>query len=155
MQIIFGLKMDKNHHKNKLMQIVEKIKKSLPLRSYVQPRKVKFLIRVLHFLNFFGIFSTLLGPMSVMSDASTPSNGGKQELMDYANQVSSHLPPLDGVGLSDMIDIDQDLHVYLFLGKVPTYTVFYVIKKTLDCDFIQDLTPFCVKFCRKFQLTCM
>ena len=43
--------------------------------------------------------------MSIMSDGSTPSNGGKWELMSYVQQVSSYLPPLGGVGASDMIDI--------------------------------------------------
>ena len=40
-----------------------------------------------------------------MSDAPTPTNGGKWELMSYVQQVSSHLPPLGGVSASDMIDI--------------------------------------------------
>ena len=43
--------------------------------------------------------------MFIMSDAPTPPNGGKWELMSYVQQVSSHLPPLGGVGASDMIDI--------------------------------------------------
>ena len=46
--------------------------------------------------------------MSIMSDGPTPSNGGKWELMHYVHWVSSHLPPLAGVGASDMIDIDFD-----------------------------------------------
>ena len=32
-------------------------------------------------------------------------DGGKWELMSYVQWVSSHLPPLGGVGASDMIDI--------------------------------------------------
>ena len=46
-----------------------------------------------------------LEAMSIMSDRLTPSNGGKWELMHYVQWVSSHLPPLDGVDPSDMIDI--------------------------------------------------
>ena len=43
-----------------------------------------------------------------MSDAPTPPNGGKWELMSYVQKVSSHLPQLGGVGASDMIDIVRD-----------------------------------------------
>ena len=43
--------------------------------------------------------------MSIMSDAPTPPNGGKWELMSYVQKVSSHLPQIGGVGASDMIDI--------------------------------------------------
>ena len=43
--------------------------------------------------------------MSIVSDTPTPPNGGKWELMSYVQYVSSHLPPLGGVGASDMIDI--------------------------------------------------
>ena len=44
--------------------------------------------------------------MSIMFNAPTPPNGGKWELMSYVQYVtSSHLPPLDGVDASDMIDI--------------------------------------------------
>ena len=43
--------------------------------------------------------------VSIVSDASTPSNGGKWELMHYFHKVSSYLPPLDGGGASDMIEI--------------------------------------------------
>ena len=43
--------------------------------------------------------------MSIMSDAPTSPNGGKWELMPYVQLVNSHLPPLGGVGASDMIDI--------------------------------------------------
>ena len=45
--------------------------------------------------------------MSIMSDAPTPPNGGKWELMSYFQQVSTHLPPLGGVCASDMMDIDK------------------------------------------------
>ena len=41
----------------------------------------------------------------MMSNGPTTSNGGKWELMHYVFLVSSHLPPLGGVGASDMIDI--------------------------------------------------
>ena len=40
-----------------------------------------------------------------MSDAPTPPNGGKWELMSYVQYVSSHLLLLGGVGAFDMIDI--------------------------------------------------
>ena len=53
----------------------------------------------------FVYFFQLLKQMSIMSDARTPPNGGKWELMLDANYVSSHLPPLGGVRGSDMIDI--------------------------------------------------
>ena len=43
--------------------------------------------------------------MSIMSDRSTPSNGGKWDLICYVQWVSSHLPPLDVIDPSDMIDI--------------------------------------------------
>ena len=43
--------------------------------------------------------------MSIISDAPTPPNGGKWKLMSYVQYVSFHLPPLGGVGPSDMIDI--------------------------------------------------
>ena len=39
---------------------------------------------------------------SVMSDALTPSNGGKWEIMHYVHLVSSHLQPLGGVGVYDI-----------------------------------------------------
>ena len=43
--------------------------------------------------------------MSIMSDAPTPPNGGKWELTYWTQNISSHLPPLGGVGAFDMIDI--------------------------------------------------
>ena len=45
------------------------------------------------------------------SDASAASNGGKQELMHYVHQVSSHLPPLDGADASDTIDTGNTLNI--------------------------------------------
>ena len=51
------------------------------------------------------VIQGLLNAMSIMSDGSTPSNGGKWELMHYVHKVSSYLPPLDGGCASDMIDI--------------------------------------------------
>ena len=45
--------------------------------------------------------------MFIMSDGSTPSNGGKWELTYWTQCISFHLPPLDGVDPSDMIDIGQ------------------------------------------------
>ena len=47
----------------------------------------------------------IFSPMSIMSDKLTPSNGDKWELMHYVLWVSSYLPPLGGVGASDMIEI--------------------------------------------------
>ena len=52
--------------------------------------------------------------MSIVSDASTPSNGGKQELMHYVHWVSSHLPPLDTADASDTIDTGVKLGLILF-----------------------------------------
>jgi hypothetical protein len=43
--------------------------------------------------------------MSMMSDAPTPPNGGKWELTYWRYDISFYLPPLGGVGASDMIDI--------------------------------------------------
>ena len=43
-----------------------------------------------------------------MLDASTLSNGGKQELMHYIHYISSCSPPLDGVDTSDMIDTGRE-----------------------------------------------
>ena len=54
------------------------------------------------------------------SDASAASSGGKQELMHNLHQVSSHLPPLDGVNASDMIDNGRNIVTYNYvkIGKV-------------------------------------
>ena len=66
-----------------------------------------------------------------MSDGPTPSNGGKWELMHYVHKVSSHLPPLGGVGASDMIGIAIE-HIpgyqagcwnILIFGTVPLWHV--------------------------------
>ena len=46
--------------------------------------------------------------MSLMSDGLISPNGGKCELMSYVQSGSSHLPPLGGVGASDMIDIVEN-----------------------------------------------
>ena len=50
-------------------------------------------------------FSPFYGTNVIMSDAPTPPNGGKWELMSYVQKVSSHLPPLGGACASNMIDI--------------------------------------------------
>ena len=50
--------------------------------------------------------------MSIISDAPTPPNRGKWELMSYVQYISSHLPPLGGVGASDMIDIGYNLLLF-------------------------------------------
>ena len=44
--------------------------------------------------------------MSIISDVPTPSNDVKWEQMHTSTTVCSHLPPLDGVSPSEMIDID-------------------------------------------------
>ena len=62
--------------------------------------------------NLLLIFTDLyLAPVSIVLDASTPSNGGKWELMYYVQYVSSNLPPLDGVDASDTIDTDDNCQV--------------------------------------------
>ena len=55
----------------------------------------------------FTIFGLIVmsGAMSIMLDGLTPSNSGKLELMHHVHYVGSHLPLLDGAGLSDMKDI--------------------------------------------------
>ena len=45
-------------------------------------------------------------PVSIVSDASAASNGGKWELMHNVHYVSSHLPPLDAADASDTIDTE-------------------------------------------------
>ena len=48
---------------------------------------------------------------------STPSNGGKWELMHYIHLVTSYLPPLGGVGLSDIIDIGFVIPVKILVAN--------------------------------------
>jgi hypothetical protein len=52
--------------------------------------------------------------VSIVSDASAASNGGKKELMHYVHWVSSHLPPLDAAYASDTIDTGVKLGLILF-----------------------------------------
>ena len=54
--------------------------------------------------------------VSIVSDALTLSNSGKQELMDYVHQVSSSLPPLGGVDAYDTIDTDMNFSKSLILS---------------------------------------
>ena len=50
--------------------------------------------------------TTLVEPMSIMSDASTVPNSGKWEFIQRTYDISYFLPMLGGVDASDMIDIE-------------------------------------------------
>ena len=50
------------------------------------------------------LICALIVAVSIMSEASTTSNCDEWELMHYIHKVSSHLPPLEGVEVSDTID---------------------------------------------------